>query len=84
MLLSFPDIDECRSNTDGCAQFCTNTIGSYICSCRSGFALASDRHACESTNEGQKRSVKDGNGNRMEIGNGRQIIWIRIITFLSR
>ena len=54
MLSSFSDIDECMNNIDGCAQLCTNTIGSYVCSCRTGFVLASDRHACESAQEGQK------------------------------
>ena len=40
------DIDECRSNTDGCSQVCTNTEGSYICSCNSGYRLNEDRHTC--------------------------------------
>lgn len=43
------DIDECRENTDGCVQICSNTIGSYACSCNSGYRLATDRHACNGT-----------------------------------
>lgn len=31
---------------DGCAQMCTNSIGNYSCSCRSGYRLASDGHWC--------------------------------------
>ena len=41
------DIDECNEDSDGCAQTCTNTIGSYICSCGSGYRLASDAHGCD-------------------------------------
>ena len=40
------DIDECRENTDGCSQICTNTIGSYRCSCNSGYRLGTDGHTC--------------------------------------
>ena len=40
------DIDECAENSDGCAQLCTNTVGNYTCSCRSGYRLASDGHWC--------------------------------------
>ena len=40
------DINECEENTDGCAQTCTDTESGYICSCRSGYRLASDRHGC--------------------------------------
>ena len=40
------DIDECAEGTDGCAQNCSNTIGSYTCSCGSGYRLASDGHSC--------------------------------------
>ena len=35
------DIDECATNTDDCADApsgtCTNTIGSYICTCNPGY-----------------------------------------------
>ena len=41
------DINECEENTDGCAQTCTDTESGYICSCRSGYRLASDRHGCD-------------------------------------
>ncbi|MGJ8945981.1 calcium-binding EGF-like domain-containing protein, partial [Salmonella enterica subsp. enterica serovar Kentucky] len=40
-------MNECTLNTDGCAHICTNTIGSYTCSCRTGYSLATDRHLCE-------------------------------------
>ena len=40
------DINECTEGTDGCSQQCINTIGSYRCSCSSGYRLASDGQAC--------------------------------------
>ena len=38
-LVSFHSIDvnECSSNKSGCDQVCTNTLGSYRCSCNSGY-----------------------------------------------
>ena len=45
------DVDECDEGSDGCAQMCTNTIGSYSCSCRSGYRLASDSHGCTDIDE---------------------------------
>ena len=40
------DIDECESNNGDCNHTCTNTEGSYNCSCHVGYRLASDDHAC--------------------------------------
>ena len=34
------DINECSSNKGGCAHTCTNTIGSYYCSCNAGYVLS--------------------------------------------
>ncbi|XP_078695678.1 uncharacterized protein LOC144924432 [Branchiostoma floridae x Branchiostoma belcheri] len=48
---SFADIDECAADSDGCGQICTNVMGSYICSCRKGFALMPDSHSCGDINE---------------------------------
>ena len=33
------DINECNSSNGGCSHACNNTIGSYICSCRTGYQL---------------------------------------------
>ncbi|XP_019618512.1 PREDICTED: uncharacterized protein LOC109465602, partial [Branchiostoma belcheri] len=41
------DIDECETNNGGCAQICTNTIGSFQCSCRDGFGLNTDGFTCD-------------------------------------
>ena len=40
------DIDECSEDSDGCAQNCVNTIGSYTCSCNTGYNLGSDGRSC--------------------------------------
>jgi hypothetical protein len=45
------DIDECAERTDGCAQTCTNIVGSYSCSCNTGYRLASNKHSCNDINE---------------------------------
>lgn len=40
-----PDVDECL-NDELCDQVCTNTIGSYVCSCNVGWTLDQNRHTC--------------------------------------
>lgn len=40
------DIDECSEDSDGCEQNCANTVGSYTCSCNTGYNLASDGRSC--------------------------------------
>lgn len=42
----YSDIDECSGGSHECTQTCTNSIGSYTCSCNSGYRLASNRRAC--------------------------------------
>ncbi|XP_052806264.1 fibulin-1-like [Mya arenaria] len=45
------DIDECSSGTARCSHTCTNTQGSFTCSCRSGYSLGSDRRTCYDLDE---------------------------------
>uniref|UniRef100_A0A1X7TQV9 Mucin-like protein n=1 Tax=Amphimedon queenslandica TaxID=400682 RepID=A0A1X7TQV9_AMPQE len=46
------DIDECNStSTSNCSHFCNNTIGSYQCTCMSGYELHSDGRSCNEINE---------------------------------
>ena len=33
------DINECNVNNGGCEHSCTNTVGSYTCSCNTGYQL---------------------------------------------
>lgn len=45
MLLT--DVDECNDTAlNYCDHSCTNTIGSYNCSCDDGYRLSSDGHTC--------------------------------------
>ena len=46
------DIDECAADTDGCDQVCTNTPGSFECSCNSGFSLSTDGRTCDECSSG--------------------------------
>ena len=40
------DIDECEEMTSGCQQKCTNTNGSFTCSCVEGYELNIDNKTC--------------------------------------
>ena len=44
--LNHADINECAEEIDRCAQNCQNTIGSYTCSCNSGYRLGSNGYSC--------------------------------------
>ncbi len=41
------DIDECAEGTDQCDQNCHNNIGSYTCSCNTGYRLNADGFRCD-------------------------------------
>ena len=47
----FVDIDECSSgNAHGCNQVCTNTPGSYLCSCYNcSYQISNDGKTCTGT-----------------------------------
>ena len=38
------DIDECNQGNGGCEHTCTDTIGSFNCSCNTGFQLTAGGH----------------------------------------
>ena len=40
------DIDECVQGLAGCDQNCTNTAGSYYCTCMYGYEQGSNNHTC--------------------------------------
>ena len=41
--LQLTDINECNSGSSDCEQVCTNTVGSFTCSCNTGYSLASGK-----------------------------------------
>ena len=43
-------MDECQSNNGGCDTTCNNTIGSFQCSCETGYTLAADGLSCQGIN----------------------------------
>ena len=43
------DINECEDDNGGCSQTCTNTEGSFECSCRDGYILDGDGKNCSGT-----------------------------------
>ena len=43
----FIDIDECADESlNGCNQICSNTDGSFVCECNTGFVLGNDLMTC--------------------------------------
>ena len=40
------DINECLDDNGGCNHTCTNTPGSYNCSCYDGYLLLEDETSC--------------------------------------
>lgn len=51
-VLFFTDINECTAGTHTCDKrtdrgLCTNNVGSFTCSCASGYQLAQDQRTCE-------------------------------------
>ena len=40
------DINECDTSNGGCDTTCTNTVGSYYCSCNTGYELNNNQHTC--------------------------------------
>ena len=45
-MLIISDVDECSVLNGGCHQVCTNTQGSYYCSCNEGYQLEEDNSTC--------------------------------------
>ena len=49
MAISSSDINECDTINGGCEQICTNTIGSFACSCEPGYLLDGNGFNCTGT-----------------------------------
>ena len=46
-------MNECSTNNGGCDHICTNTDGSFECSCNTGYSLTADGLTCTDTDECQ-------------------------------
>jgi len=44
--LILTEINECHINNGNCEYNCTNTPGSYYCTCNTGYQLHFDKHNC--------------------------------------
>ena len=51
------DEDECSIGPPKCEQTCTNTPGSYVCYCSTGYALETDHRSCHGLNDHVEISV---------------------------
>ena len=40
------DINECMASSSPCGQICSNTEGSFECSCNNGYELDDDQRTC--------------------------------------
>ena len=45
------DVNECSTSNGGCHHVCTNSAGSFQCSCNSGYSLAADGTTCVDIDE---------------------------------
>lgn len=45
-ICSVTDIVECDADNGGCDQTCTNTIGSFFCTCLIGYTTPDDGFTC--------------------------------------
>ena len=46
IVIIIADVDECQESTDVCVQNCSNTVGSFECSCNVGFNQTVDGSDC--------------------------------------
>ena len=60
------DIDECEEGTDGCDHNCTNTDGSYYCTCMDGYELESDNHTCTGNDHDNLTHSKEANSGHLD------------------
>jgi len=45
-VIFLPDVNECITDNGNCEQNCTNTIGSFYCSCWTGYRLDENGKNC--------------------------------------
>ncbi|KAL8608110.1 hypothetical protein ACOMHN_016565 [Nucella lapillus] len=54
------DLDECRLRGDICQHNCSNTEGSYLCTCPQGYRLVADGYSCTDINECREERMQCG------------------------
>ena len=47
LAVMFADINECAAGTGTCGQNCHNIMGSYTCSCNTGYSLNTNGRSCD-------------------------------------
>ncbi|KAG8174977.1 hypothetical protein JTE90_004709 [Oedothorax gibbosus] len=60
------DVDECTTGKSACDHDCTNTQGSYKCSCRGGYVLQPDGRTCEKKEPRVEKEYDAGISKKME------------------
>ena len=63
------DIDECATDNGGCAHICTDTDGSFECSCRAGYALDDDGFGCSTIYIGAGQTLPEAETDSIEAAN---------------
>ena len=58
--LFMKDVDECKDGSDWCDNnaVCTNTLGSFNCTCKDGFTTNDEGKTCESEYYNRPNSVR--------------------------
>lgn len=57
-MVTLADIDECTQHPALCEHgTCTNTFGSYVCTCGEGWQLSDDEQKCEDIDECMRPDV---------------------------
>ena len=64
------DINECTVNNGGCSQMCSNTNGSFLCSCGAGYSLSVDNLTCAGTSNPKNINRVHTDSNECAITNG--------------
>ncbi|XP_053381262.1 hemicentin-1-like isoform X2 [Mercenaria mercenaria] len=54
------DINECEDDPGICQHNCTNTVGSYKCTCPPGYRVSKDQSTCQDINECIENYIKCG------------------------
>lgn len=55
------DNNECGTSSNRCSHGCTNTVGSYVCTCTPGFTLGPDGYTCQ----GAQAFIVEGSASRI-------------------